>query len=486
MRITFDNLGAITDWRSGETWETGRIRDQAQALAGELARRGIGTGHKVITWHGSDGRFFADLFGIWQAGACAVCLNPNTTPAELLNIAGFIDPAAIIDNTLDRIPEELRKQALASNAIEPRAGPMPASASHLDDDALILFTSGTTGTPKGVLHTFRSLLARVALNQAHIPQAQRQRTLCVLPTHFGHGLIGNCLTPLLDGQNLVLAPATNLDVPGNLGSIIDEYEITFMSSVPTLWKHVTTEAARPEQGTLKRIHVGSAPLSADLWNAISEWSGTRDVVNMYGITETANWLAGASLTDQTAADGLIGKMWGGTIAVLTDDGSITAQGEGELLVQSPSLMKGYYRLPEMTAEVLRDGWFHTGDIGRIDERGIASLTGRQRYVINRGGLKVYPEDVDLLLERHETVAEACTFAIPNEIEGETVGVALALQAGTAFEERGMRLWCAQRLSREKIPVHWFVVEEIPKTDRGKINRDIVAACCLDERTAKAS
>lgn len=480
MHMLLDNLGAITDWRTGETWSAEQVRTHAAGLAAEFAQRGIGRGSRVITWHGGDGRFFADLFAIWQAGACAIALNPNTTAAELQTIADFVEPAAIIDRTLDRIPATLEQKAIASESVRPEASAPGMGSGQLDDDALILFTSGTTGTPKGVLHTFRSLLARVALNQAHVRRDQRERTLCVLPTHFGHGLIGNCLTPLLDGQDLFLAPASNLDVPTNLGTIIDEYQISFMSSVPTLWKRVIGEAQPPADGTLKRVHVGSAPLSADLWAAIGEWARTDQVFNMYGITETANWLAGVSLAEHDAADGLIGTMWGGTMAVRDAAGVISARGEGELLVQAPSLMKGYFRLPEKTDEVLRDGWFHTGDIGRIEADGMAYLTGRERYVINRGGLKVHPEDVDLLLERHEDVAEACAFAIPHEDDGETVGVALTLKLGAEFDEAAVRRWCTKRLSREKIPVKWFPIKEIPKTDRGKINRDVVAAYCLGD------
>jgi acyl-CoA synthetase (AMP-forming)/AMP-acid ligase II len=477
--MLLDNLGAVTDWRSGETWSATKIRAQAAGLATEFARRGIGPGSRVVTWHGGDGRFFADLFAIWQAGACAVALNPNTTSTELQTIAEFVTPAAIIDRTSDRIPEAPSALAIASESIEPVSGAQLPGVGQLDDDALILFTSGTTGIPKGVVHTFRSLLARVALNQAHIPRNQRTRSLCVLPTHFGHGLIGNCFTGLLDGQDLVLAPASNLDVPANLGAIIDEYRINFMSSVPTLWKRVIREAPPPSGDTLRRVHVGSAPLSADLWIAIGEWAQTDQVFNMYGITETANWLAGIALSEHDAVDGLIGTMWGGTIAVRDAAGNIKTRGEGELMVQSPSLMKGYYRLPEKTEEVLRDGWLHTGDIGRIDEDGNALLTGRERYLINRGGLKVHPEDIDLLLERHEDVTEACAFAVPHDADGEAVGVALALRPGAEFDERATRRWCADNLSREKVPTRWFIVDEIPKTDRGKLNRDVVAEHCLE-------
>ena len=481
MRFPLERIGSVTDWRSGETWAGERIRRHALGVAATLRARGAAPGRTVVIHHGGDARFFADLFGVWRAGACAVCLNPSTTVAELETIVDFVEPVAVLVKSAEKAPEGHGVPVLASHD----AGGDGDDAidaedlgGGLDDDALILFTSGTTGTPKGVLHTFRSILARVTLNQAHIPASALKRTLCVLPTHFGHGLIGNCLTPLLAGHDVVIAPAANLEVTAGLGDIVDVYGITFMSSVPTMWKKVTKAAAPPKGDTLTRVHVGSAPLSADLWRAIADWSGTDDVVNMYGITETANWLGGASLADHPAEDGLIGRMWGGTAAVLTSKGEVRPDGEGEILVQSPSLMKAYYKRADKTAEVLREGWFHTGDIGRIDADGVMRLTGRQKYEINREGLKIHPEDIDLLLERHEAVREACAFAIPDETEGESVGVALSLVDGADADPRRLRRWCAERLSREKIPVKWFVLDEIPKTDRGKLNREVVAAHCL--------
>lgn len=466
MKLSLNDTGSITDWRSGETWPASRIANHASARAAMLRAEGAGPGTRVIIAHGGSPTFFADLLGVWQAGSCAVCLNPTTTPAELETITSFVKPAAVLADAED-----------VSNE-----GPLPdnnAPGGELDDDALILFTSGTTGTPKGVVHTFRSILARVALNQAHIPAAALRRSLCVLPTYFGHGLIGNCLTPLLAGHDLILAPATNMEVTAKLGEIIDGYDITFMSSVPTLWKKVAKNVTPPRGGSLVRVQVGSAPLSALLWNEIAGWSGIRDVVNMYGITETANWLGGASLRDHDPEDGLIGRMWGGAARVMTSSGEPKSFGEGEIIVQSPSLMKGYYRQPDATAEVLRSGWFHTGDIGAIDESSVMRLTGRAKHEINRGGLKVHPEDIDLLLERHEAVHEVCTFSIPDVIEGETIGVAIALRNGAEVDARALRRWCAERISREKVPVKWVILDEIPKTDRGKINRATVAAHCLD-------
>lgn len=478
MRIPTESLGTVTDWRDGITWTASELAAQASRTARHLTEIGAGRGDRIVIWHGGSGRFFGDLMGVWKIGACAVCLNPSTTEEELRRIVDFVNAAAVLDDGNARLDASLSAPILNSGVFDGLADEV-SGTSTLDDDALILFTSGTTGTPKGVLHSFRSLLARIALNQGHIPRTARARTLSVLPTHFGHGLIGNCLTVLLDRQPLLLAPATNLDVSGNLGAIIDEQNITFMSSVPTLWKRVLGSVPPPQNGTLVRVHVGSAPLSAELWNGIADWAGTRDVVNMYGITETANWIAGASLANYDAVDGLVGDMWGGTAAVLGADGNIHAEGEGELLVQSPSLMQGYFQLPDQTDAVLRNGWFHTGDIGHIDAKGTIRLTGRQKYEINRGGIKVHPEDIDLLLERHDSVGEACAFALPDDVEGEIVAVAVTSGDGSELNPRALGRWCAERLAREKIPSRWFVVDEIPKTDRGKVNRDNVAAYCLD-------
>ena len=483
MKLPLDALGTITDWRTGESWRREQILDHAHRLAALLRDRGAGPGAKILICHDGDAHFFGDLFAVWLTGACAVCLNPKITQDELATICAFVKPMALLTKTGQEIPPAFAARSLDSRA--QRAGISQSSTFESGgdpgDDALILFTSGTTGTPKGVVHSFRSILARVTLNLQFIPEEALARTLCVLPTHFGHGLIGNCLTPLLASHDLLLAPASNLDVTATLGSIIDDHRVAFMSSVPTLWKKVTRSTAPPRDGTLRRIQVGSAPLSAELWRDIAAWSGVRDVVNMYGITETANWLAGASLADYDAEDGLIGRMWGGEAAILNAEGKPCPEGRGELLVRSPSMLTGYYRLPEKTAEVLRDGWFHTGDIGSIDGDGTIRITGREKYEINRGGLKIHPEDIDLLLERHEAVREACAFAIPDEAEGEVVGVAFSLVNGSDLESGALRRWCAERISRDKVPRKWFALDDIPKTDRGKLNRDVVAAHCLAGR-----
>ena len=475
MRLALEVLGPITHVGSGEHWPPERLATETRRRASVLRSNGLGPGHYALITHGATPSFFADLFAVWQTGACAVCVNSGVAPAELANLVEFCDPTLVLtatggaDSTGLTVPIFACQDEKAGETVD--AALLPGGA--LDDEALILFTSGTTGEPKGVVHTFRSLMARIALNQAMIGSEIMSRSLCLLPTHFGHGLIGNCLTPLFAGCHLILSPGVGIQGAAALANTIDEHRISFMSSVPALWKLVLKLGRGPQTGSLRRLHIGSAPLSADLWKGVVDWSGTDDVQNMFGITETANWLGGASAAKYQPADGLIGTMWGGAAIVRHGDGYLNDVGEGEICVQSPSLMTGYHRRPDLTDEVLRDGWFCTGDIGRIDRDGTIWLTGRLKHEINRAGMKVHPEDIDLLLERHADVVEACAFGIPDEIGGEIVGVAVRLSETAMAATEDLRDWCSERIRRECVPERWYIVPEIPKTDRGKVNRKAV-------------
>jgi len=480
VKLPLEKWGAVTDLRSGDRLDGPALARAAAHRRGALTRLGIAPGDIVLIAHGGTPAFFADLAAVWSLGACAACVSPSLTANEMANLVHFTEARAVLVSATAQeaaATEGLPVPVLDAHEDGGSSADGGADAGSLDDPALLLFTSGTTGDPKGVVHSFRSIFARVALNAAHIGEGSLARTLCVLPTHFGHGLIGNCLTPLFAGTELLLAPGTGIATARTLADTLTRHAITFMSSVPALWA-LATRMPSPSAATLRHVGVGSAPLSADLWRAIAAWSGTDNVVNMYGITETANWAAGASARDREPEDGLVGRTWGGNAAVLRQDGSLAASGEGEILLQTPSLMAGYFARPDLTAEALRAGWYHTGDTGRIDAAGTIRLVGRRKNEINRAGTKVQPEEVDLLLERHPSVDEACTFGIPDAVGGEIVGVAIRLADTGNTDTEALRAWCRERIRAESVPERWFVVSEIPKTDRGKINRDRVRDHCL--------
>ena len=481
MFLSSDSWGEIIDLTNEEVWTPKKLSAEIRKRTARLFSEGVNRGHHIGILHGNSPAFFADLASVWRLGACAVVLNPGLMPMELDNLLTFSGTnTLLVDDNADAFHDSCNIIHTSQN--HGKVSETVTLGQRGSDPALILFTSGTTGTPKGVVHTYQTISDRIRLNHLFIDKIDMAKTLCTLPTHFGHGLIGNCLTALSGGASLVIGSGLpQLKLGATLGELIDKYEITFMSSVPSFWKIALRMSSPPSRNTLRRVHIGSAPLSSNLWANLIDWAGTQRVLNMYGITETANWIAGASAEDFDPADGLIGPMWGGKAYICDKNGNLQRQGEGELVINSPSVFKEYLKRPDLTKNAIRDGLFFTGDIGKINSEGVIRLTGRKKYEINRAGLKVYPEDIDLLLERHKNVAESCAFAIPDQVLGDIIGVAL-VPAQNEIEIADVQKWCGERLTKEKIPDRWFLLESIPKTDRGKVNRDIVAKYCLEGET----
>ncbi|SVB27377.1 uncharacterized protein METZ01_LOCUS180231, partial [marine metagenome] len=340
MRIDFNKLGSIKSIYQNVEWSNITLSSEVESRMKALIQLGLKPNDRIIIAHGGTLEFFADLFAVWQLGGCACCINEDSTTSELIRLTSFVN-ATIILLGKDKAKHDLSSlevdavcletESISENIDFQKYIDFPS----LDLDALILFTSGTTGTPKGVTHTYRGILSRLSLNWEYMPFKDREVGLCPLPTHFGHGLIGNCLTVLMGGGDLILAPGSILSSTGSLGELIDEYNVQFMSSVPSFWKAVL-RGKKPVQKSLKRVHIGSAPLSSQLWTEIINWTGTKNVVNMYGITETANWVCGASAEDFQPENGLIGRPWGGSVAVKNENDILSSNGYGELFLQTPS------------------------------------------------------------------------------------------------------------------------------------------------------
>jgi len=443
-----------------------------------LAEAGAGKGLRVALQHGQGAAFLVDLLALWQLGAVALCLSPSLAATERQHVAETLRPALWIAGSG---PAEVPLLPPADLAALAGAADPGGSAADLDLDsvAAILATSGTTATPKGVVHSHRSLRTRLALNIAAIGAADLARSLSLLPMHFGHGLIGNSLTVLAAGGALIAWPEAGVAGLGRLGQVIEAAGITFLSSVPALWQAVLKTSPPPPAGCLRRIHVGSAPLSAGLWRQIIAWAGTRRVVNMYGITETANWIGGHSAEEAEPQDGLVGRPWGGALLLREESGRRVERGRGEVLVATPSLMLGYLDQPAATAACLAGGWFSTGDLGEIGADGCLRLVGRLKHEINRAGIKVPAEEIDLLLERHPAVAEACAFALPDPVFGEVVAAAYVARDGT-LAPADLKRWCSGQIRREAVPARLFPLASLPRNERGKLSRALVRARCLGE------
>ena len=431
------------------------LLDAARAEAATLAAMGIPHGGRVVIGHADPLDFLVSLFAAWQAGLVAVGVNPKLSALEQDNVIAASGAAAWLGEQRTTLPQV--------TAVEVEPTPLGP-----DEPALILMTSGTTGRPKGIALSQAALLARIMHNLTAIPELPLP-TLCVLPVFFGHGLIGNVLTPLLAGSTVHLWPGPDATELRGLGAYLDTHRIGFMSSVPSFWK-LALRFANPPARPLVRVHVGSSPLSREHWEDIARFAGTRNVHNMFGMTETANWIAGGALDEPQAGAGYVGKAWGGELAVLGDAGSITQAGRGEVLVRSPSIMLGYWQRPDLDAEAFVDGWFRTGDIGELDGDGRVTLVGRIKTEINRGGIKVQAEEIDLLLERHPDIAEACAFGLPDPIAGELVAAAIVLKPGRNFEPEAIKAWCRSMARPDAVPSKLFILDAIPRNERGKLVR----------------
>lgn len=449
LRSLPDSL-TLHEVKDGRVLKYAELQDAVDERSVEILRHDPKPCGRVVIANSKPIDVLINLFACWVAGQCAVLVNPGISEDEQLRVINKTDP-----------------HLWASDAKFERLDGDTQEVEWLDA-ALILMTSGTTGDPKGVTHSLARLERRLRLNIAEIGVETLENTLCPLPLFFGHGLIGNCLTPLLAGQAVHLMETPGLQEFAEFGSTMDLLNVTFLSSVPSMWRMIL-RMSPPPTSCPQRVHVGSAPLPDDLWQAIENWCGTKRVFNTYGMTETANWISGGQ-RPPAQSDGFVGKTWGGEFKVLRE-GKLQSSGRGEVAVQSPSLMLGLWNAPQQAEHI--DGYFLTGDIGELSPDQTVRLVGRLKNEINRGGIKILAEEVDMLLERHPNVVEACSFAIPDEMSGELVGAVVRLTDGADSDEGTIIRWCRAQARAEAVPHRLAIVDEIPKSDRGKLARQVI-------------
>ena len=359
-----------------------------------------------------------------------------------------------------------------SSAAPARAG-RTAQPPGGDDVALVLHTSGTTSRPKQVPLRHRNLHYS-ALNIARTYSLTADDVaLCAMPLFHIHGLMASTMATLSAGGTVVVPPRFD---PMTFWADAEAHGATWYSAVPTIHQMLLmrNRGERPRGAQrLRFIRSSSSALSPATMRELESRFGAP-VIEAYGMTEASHQMASNPLPPGDRRPGSVGRETGIRIGVMGESGALLAPGEaGEVVIQGPSIIDGYANNPTANAEGFRDGWFRTGDQGRLSEDGYLSLVGRLKEMINRGGEKIAPREIDEVLLQHPAVSEAVAFGTPHERWGEEVAAAVVLRE--TVSEKELLGFARERLADYKVPSRLFIVETIPRTATGKIQRRNVAA-----------
>jgi acyl-CoA synthetase (AMP-forming)/AMP-acid ligase II len=340
-----------------------------------------------------------------------------------------------------------------------------------DDIALILHTSGTTSRPKIVPLSQINVTASARHIRATLALSNADRCLNVMPLFHIHGLIAAVLSSLSAGASIFCTPGFNAL---NFFSLLDEARPSWYTAVPTMHQAILTRAARNAdsiaQARLRFIRSSSSSLPPQVMAELESVFGCP-VIEAYGMTEAAHQMASNPLPPLQRRAGSVGLAAGPEVAIMDGEGRLLEAGEtGEIVIRGPNVTVGYENNPKANAEAFAHGWFHTGDQGTMDGQGYLRITGRLKEIINRGGEKVSPREVDEVLMDHPAVQQVVTFAMPHDKLGEEVAAAVVLRDGASASEREIRDFAASRLAAFKVPRKLVFLEEIPKGATGKLQR----------------
>lgn len=359
------------------------------------------------------------------------------------------------------------------------ADPVPLHNVAAKDHALLMYTSGTTGRPKGVVHTHASLLAGGWTTAIAHELGPSDRGFCVLPVYHINGLCVTVIGALVSGGSLAMTERFSASAFWTQASAS---EVTWFSAVPTIISHLLHGDADPDTGCKARLRFGrsaSSALAVETQTAFEKRFAVP-IVETMGLTETAAQILSNPLPPNTRKIGSPGVSYGCEVEIQSPDGARVAQGqEGEIVVRGPNLMQAYLKDSAATELCLRNGWLRTGDLGRMDGDGYVFVSGRLKELIIKGGENIAPREVDEALYTHPDVIEAAAFARKCDRYGETVEAAVRVRNGASLDEIELLALCQQRLGRFKSPDTIHFMTELPKGPSGKIQR-LKLATLLDQ------
>ncbi len=466
----------------------GGLADAAGELAGILRAAGVARGDRVVLVVPDGPVLLQVLLAVVALGAAAAPLNPAYTHDECAFFLEDLDPrlvllaageataagaaaAAGID-VGELLTEEGRPTGVRVGGRDVRS-PQDFEPAQPDDIALLLHTSGTTSRPKQVPLLHRNLMASARAIAAHYRLGPGDASYTAMPMFHVHGLVASAFAALIGGGRVIVPPRFS---PQRMLEQLEPTQATWFSAGPTIHQMVLERVARAGRAappSLRFLRSCSSALSPELMARVEAHFGVP-LLEAYGMTEASHQIASNPLPPPAPRASTVGVAAGAEIRIADPAGGELPLGSaGEVLIRGPGLTTGYLGNPEANAEAFVDGWFRTGDLGSLDGDGYLSLVGRLKEMILRGGENIAPAEVEDVLRAHPAVVDAACFGLPDEKYGELVAAAVSLRDAAGSGE--LTAHCHERLAAFKVPNVIHILDEIPRTATGKLQRRRIAA-----------
>ena len=493
-----DALAILAPGRRPLTY--GRLLDQVERTGRALRGLGVGRNERVALVLPNGPEMAAAFAGVAAAATCAP-LNPtyranelefhlSDLKAKLLIVPASADsPARAVAEKLGITVVELVPRSEAEAGVFDLAGKSESRAAsdglaEPQDTALVLHTSGTTSRPKIVPLTHANICGSGRNIAATLELKPADRCLNVMPLFHIHGLVGAIVSSLAAGASTVCTPGLDADA---FFEWLDAFEPTWYTAVPTMHQAILGRASAHREVIARRplrfIRSSSAALPPPVLAALEE-TFHAPVIEAYGMTEAAHQVASNPVRSQRKP-GSVGLAAGPDVAIMDEAGQLLPAGQaGEVVMRGRNVTAGYEGDPAANQRTLVNGWFRTGDQGRIDADGYLFLTGRLKEIINRGGEKIAPREIDDLLAQHPAIAEGIAFGVPHPSLGEDIAAAVVPRPGASLTESEVRSFLAARLADFKVPGRIVIVAGIPKGPTGKLQRNAVAERLRSELEGK--
>jgi acyl-CoA synthetase (AMP-forming)/AMP-acid ligase II len=482
---------------AGERWTHAQFAERVRRLANGLKAQGVAPGDRVCVLLTNCPQFLESFFAITAIGALYVPLNTLLTPREHMLLLGDCRPAALISSSgfadtiaaaeaLDSIRSVILTKGAADSRIDYET--LLASASDADPllavapdaDAAIVYTSGTTSLPKGVVLTHSGYLADWHNLAAVLAPTADSVNLQIAPLY--HAAIVHSLLHLVHGARTILAPKFE---PGFVLRTIGEERVTHLFCVPTIIYDLLDhpDFRRTDFSSLRTLEYGAAPMTRSRLEDALATIGRPVFVHAYGMTETTSHCCTLGGVEHNEVLGSIGHpMQLCEMMIADDEGREVPHGTvGEMLVRGPNIMSRYWGRESETAAALQGGWLHTGDLGRRDARGYYYIVDRKKDMIISGGVNIYPKDVEEVIAQDPAVAEVAVYGAPHPRWGEAVAAAIRLKPGASLDRDALQAMMESRLGRHMLPKQVEVVDDFPRNGTGKIMKHV-----LRRRAAEAT